>query len=179
MQSELRSDVWLHRGLYFLLGYVFIFIKILPLGQSAGDWPGPDLLLCLTMAWVIRRPDYLPAFLIALVILLTDLILMRPPGLFAFAVVLGTEFLRNRIHFVRELSLFAEWMMIAVLMMSILMTTQIIAFLTITPVENFGFEVIGVLASIAAYPIVVWMSNLLFKVHKPAMGEVDALGRRL
>ena len=36
-----------------------------------------------------------------------------------------------------------------------------------------------VVASILFYPVVVWLSHVTLGVHKPGMGEVDEMGRRL
>jgi rod shape-determining protein MreD len=80
MADPVRGKVWLLRGAFVGLALVLFFFRILPLGSDAGKWPGPDLLLCIILAWVTRRPDYLPALLIAFVVLAEDLLLMRPPG---------------------------------------------------------------------------------------------------
>jgi len=43
-------------------------VRILPLSTEPGSVPGPDVVLCLTFAWVLRRPEYVPALLIAAVL---------------------------------------------------------------------------------------------------------------
>ena len=73
MGDSLPASVWAHRGLYAALALALLFLRLLPLGSIAGAWPGPDLLVCLTFAWVLRRPDYTPVLLIAAVLLLEDL----------------------------------------------------------------------------------------------------------
>ena len=97
-----RSAHWMYRGLFLAIAVVLLFLRLLPLGQSAGAFPGPDLLLCLIMAWVVRRPDYLPLAMIVIVMLMEDLLLMRPPGLWTALVVLATEFLRSRVALTRS-----------------------------------------------------------------------------
>ena len=42
---------------------------------------GPDLLIAFAFAWSLRRPEYVPSLLLALLFLLADLLLQRPPGL--------------------------------------------------------------------------------------------------
>ncbi len=74
--------------------------------------PGPDILICVIMAWIVRRPDFLPMPLILFVILLEDLILMRPPGLWTAIVIVATEFLRGRVALTRELSFVVEWLLV-------------------------------------------------------------------
>lgn len=83
-----HASHWGHRVLFLGLALVLLFLRLLPLGNAPGTLPGPDLLLCLIMAWVMRRPDYLPVGLIILVVLAEDLLLLRPPGLWTALVVL-------------------------------------------------------------------------------------------
>ena len=56
MVDPLRVTLWFYRGLFMVLAMVLLFLKLLPLGTLAGTWPGPDLMLCLIYAWVLRRP---------------------------------------------------------------------------------------------------------------------------
>jgi rod shape-determining protein MreD len=67
MAESLPASVWAYRGLYAALAFALLFLRMLPLGSVAGAWPGPDLLVCLTFAWVLRRPDYAPVLLVAAV----------------------------------------------------------------------------------------------------------------
>ena len=96
MVEGVRSSVWLYRGGFLLVALILLFVRLLPLGSVAGDWPGPDILLCVIFAWAMRRPDFLPVWLLVAVLLTEDMILMRPPGLWTAIVVLATEFLRGR-----------------------------------------------------------------------------------
>ena len=50
----------------------------------------------------MRRPDFLPVLLIGAVVLLEDLILLRPPGLWTALVILATEFVRARAALTRR-----------------------------------------------------------------------------
>ena len=179
MVDPLRRDVLLHRGIYVLVALTLIFFRLLPLGTKAGSLPGPDLLLCLTLAWLLRRPDYLPVLLIAAVFFLEDLLLLRPPGLWAALVVLGTEILRSRIALTRELSFLVEWLFIGLMMIALFLGYRLTFSLVMLPQVSFGYAMVQVLASILVYPVVVWLSHVTLGVHKPGMGEVDDMGRRL
>ena len=96
MLTTMRNSVWIYRAGFVAIAMGLLFLRLLPLDSVAGDWPGPDLMLCLMLAWVTQRPDHLPTGLIAVVVLAEDMILMRPPGLWTALVVLATEFLRAR-----------------------------------------------------------------------------------
>ena len=69
MIDPARASLWLHRAGIILVTLALLFLKLLPIGSTAGDWPGPDLMLCLILAMVVRRPDYLPIWLVLLVVL--------------------------------------------------------------------------------------------------------------
>lgn len=66
------------------LGYVAVcgalmFTRLLPLDSLPPSWAGPDLIICVTMAWMLRRPDSVPMIVIAAVALMADFLFQRPP----------------------------------------------------------------------------------------------------
>lgn len=174
-----RQEHWLFRALFLALALGLLFLRLLPLEHEPGTLPGPDLLICLILAWVVRRPDFLPLPLILIVILVEDLILMRPPGLWTAIVVLATEFLRSRIALTRELNFVAEWMLIAGVMLGMMLAYRLALVVAFVPQPAFGFAIVQFLWSIALYPLVVALSRLVLDLRKPATGEVDDFGRRL
>lgn len=174
-----RSEHWVFRGLFLAVALALLFIRLLPLGSAPGALPGPDLLLCVIMAWIVRRPDFLPMPLILAVILAEDLILMRPPGLWTAIVILATEFLRGRIQLTRELSFVVEWALIAGVMLAMTLVYRLVLGVAFVPQPPFGFAIVQILWSIAVYPVVVGLSRLALDLRKPATGEVDSFGRRL
>lgn len=174
-----RSAHWMYRALFLAIALLLLFLRLLPLGQSAGAFPGPDLMLCVIMAWVVRRPDYLPLAMIVFVMLLEDLLLMRPPGLWTALVVLATEFLRSRVALTRELNFLVEWMLVSALMLGILLAYRVVFAVAFLPQPPFGFAVVQVLWSALLYPIIVGLSAMVLDLHKPATGAVDSFGRRL
>ncbi|MCU0829260.1 MAG: rod shape-determining protein MreD [Tabrizicola sp.] len=174
-----RQAHWIFRGLFLVIALFLLFIRLLPLGSAPGALPGPDLLLCLILAWVVRRPDFLPMPLILVVILIEDLILMRPPGLWTAIVILTTEFLRGREALTRELNFVVEWVLVSGLMLGMMLAYRLILGLAFVPQAPFGFAIVQVLWSIALYPLVVGLSRLALDLRKPAMGEIDSFGRRL
>lgn len=179
MAEGVPAQVWAHRALFAGLALLMMFVRLLPLGSEAGGWPGPDVLLALTLAWVLRRPDYVPAALIAAVVLLEDLLMMRPPGLWAALTVLAAEFLRNRAALTRELSFVVEWVVVAGVMAAVVMGNRLVMALTLMDQVSLGQAMIQLVATILCYPLIVAVSRLAFGVRKPAAGEVDAYGRRL
>ena len=171
--------VWLHRALFLAIALILLFLRLLPLGSMAGELPGPDVLLCIVFAWTMRRPDYLPAVLIAAVVLLDDMILMRPPGLWTAIVIIASEFIRARVALTRELNFGVEWLLVAGMMVAMLLVYRLVFAVVLLPQPGFGFAMVQVLWSIVCYPVVVALSRYVLDLHKPAMGEVDAYGRRM
>ncbi len=179
MAEAVERRIWVYRGLFLGLALLALFLKLLPLGGVPGGLPWPDLLLCLTMAWVLRRPEYLPALLVAGVYLLADFLLMRPPGLWALLVLLGTEFLRSRSALTRELTFVMEWMMVAGVMAAMVLGMRLVLAVAMVPQAPLDMTLAQLTLTILSYPLVVMVSSYALKVHKPATGEVDAMGRRL
>lgn len=179
MVDGATRSVWLHRLLFIAIALLLLFFRLLPLGSMAGELPGPDVLLCIVFAWTMRRPDYLPALLITVVVLLEDMILMRPPGLWTALVVIASEFVRARVALTRELNFGVEWLLVAGMMVAMLLVYRLVFAVVLMPQPAFGFAMVQVLWSIMCYPAVVGLSRYLLDLHKPAMGEVDAYGRRM
>jgi rod shape-determining protein MreD len=179
MARALIGPVWGFRALFVAIAIFLMVVRMLPLRTLPVTIPGPDLLTCVACAWVLRRPNYVPALLIAAVFLLEDFLLLRPPGLWAVIVLAGTEFLRSRVGLMRELGLAMEWAMVTVVMVAMVVAYRLIyaaAYLQEPPLTLVALQLLG---SILSYPIVVGLSRLAFGLRKAATGEVDALGRRM
>lgn len=173
-----RFETLAPMALWGLIAAVSIVVRMLPLGNAPG-WPMPDVLLALTLAWVLRRQAHLPAVLIALVFLAEDLFLMRPPGLWALMVLLGTEFLRRRESVVRELNLLFEWAMVAGVMLAMVVGNRLLRAVVFTPNDPLLPTLAGLVLTVLSYPLVVVVLQGVLRIRKPATGEVDERGRRL
>jgi rod shape-determining protein MreD len=188
--------ILLHQALFVAIATLLLFLRLLPLSSAGADscaanavwcnlsaWfvrmPVPDLLLCIVFSWTMRRPDYLPVLLIACVVLLEDLILLRPPGLWTALVIVASEFVRGRVALTRELNFGVEWLLVAALMVAMLLTYRLLFAMLLVPQPPFGFAMIQVIWSILCYPVVVFLSRYVLDLYKPAMGEIDAYGRRM
>jgi len=165
--------------LFLALVTVIVFVRLIPLQTTPSQWAMPDLLICLCFAWVLRRPDYMPILLIAAVMVVTDFIFMRPPGLMAALVVLGAEFLRARSHIVRELPFSLEWGMVAGVITGVMVANRVILILVMSPRPPLGLSLFMLVFTLAAYPFVVAFSKYVLGVRKIAPGEVDSLGHLL
>ncbi|TYB85547.1 rod shape-determining protein MreD [Oceaniovalibus sp. ACAM 378] len=167
------------RLFFVLLVCLLAFIQVLPFSVGDRRWPLPDLVTLLAFAWVMRRPDYVPAILVGVLVLLGDILFMRPPGLWAALVVIGLEFLRAREHLSRDLPFLVEWMLVATVLLFMTLGHALIlaVFLVDQPVPGLTF--MQLIVSAVAYPLVVAVSRFVLGIRKMAPGEADALGYRL
>ncbi len=168
-----------YRALFLGLAALLLFARLLPLSAIPADWPGPDILFGLAIAWVLRRPDYVPAPAIVAVFLLEDLLTMRPPGLWALIALTATEFLRSREALTRDLPFAVEWVMVSVVIAITMIVNHLVLALFMVPQAAFVEAMMHALSTIAAYPVIVGLSHALLGLRKVAPGEVDALGHRL
>jgi len=179
MVDPAPSTKWFYWALFLGLSALLFFVRLIPLQTTPSSWAMPDLLVCLCFSWVLRRPDYMPVLLIAVVMLMADILFQRPPGLMAALVVLGAEFLRRRSPLIRELPFMLEWAMVAGVMVVLLVAYRMTLIIVMLPRPSLWLSMVLLFATIAAYPLVVAFSRYVLSVRKIAPGEVDALGHRI
>lgn len=179
MVDPITARTWGYRALYLGVMLTLAFVQLLPLGPAAGRWPGPDLGLALTFAWVLRRPAYVPAPLIAGLFLFLDLMLQRPPGLGTALVLLGSEFLRARRDMSRTLPFTAEWMLVSVVLVALAGANQLALAVVMASPPPLGLALLRAVFTAATYPLVVLLSHYVLGVRSAAPNEADALGNRL
>ncbi len=138
----------------------------------------PDLLIAFAFAWSLRRPDYVPAISLAAVFLLTDLLLQRPPGLWALLALLACENLKSRGRSLRDSTFGAEWVAVAVRLAVILLLNRIVLSVLLIPPPQLGLSLIELAMTIATYPAVVLVTQTLMGVRQAAPGDLDTLGGR-
>lgn len=173
----MRRLMW--RGVFVVLTLLVLFVRLLPLGDGAGGVPGPDLLVVLALAWATRRPDYVPVLLVGAVMLLADFLFMRPPGLWAAITVLGVEFLRTREQGFRDLPFLVEWGMVALVLLAMTLANAAVLLVLLVDQPSLGLTLLQLIATIAAYPVVVAVTVFVFGLRRAAPGEVDDRGHRL
>ncbi|WP_296639564.1 rod shape-determining protein MreD [Roseinatronobacter sp.] len=190
-ERSLSSRLW-YVALFLGIGALIWLFRLLPL-QGLGDasrvpgdtslslatWPTPDLMLALCLAWVVRRPDLLPAPLIAGYIFIEDILMMRPPGLWALIVLGATEFLRQRNPTLRGLSFLLEYALIAALMLGMFLLNRMVLGIVMVPQAPLGLSLAQFVGTVATYPLVAAGLHFGLSLRKPATGEVDDLGQKL
>ena len=171
------TRTWAMRGTYAALAATVLFAQLLPLDFTPRRIAPPDWIAALTFAWALRRPDFVPPWLVAAVLVLADLLMQRPPGLWAALVLVAAEYLRRRDRGLRDSTFLEEWLTVALVLGIISLIYRVILGLTIVSAGTFALALTQYGATVLAYPLVVGLSHLLFGVRHTAPGEYDPAGR--
>lgn len=171
--------LWSMRAMFVACALLILFFHLLPLDPAPRRWAGPDILTALAFAWAVRRPDYVPIILLALVMLLADLMLQRPPGLWSVLVVCAAEWLKSRERRDRETTFALEWLTFAGTLIVITVIYRTVLMVLIVTPGALTLSFVQVVMTIAAYPLVVGISYFILGVRRAAPGDVDRLGRAI
>ncbi|MCV2880436.1 rod shape-determining protein MreD [Actibacterium sp. XHP0104] len=176
MIDPVTSQRWVYRLIFVALAGLVTFVQILPLQTAPTRVPGPDLLLCLAFGYVQRRPDYAPVLLMTLVFLLSDFLLMRPPGLWTALVLLGAEFLRNRQAGSGEVPFPAEWLLTGAAIFAVYTLNVLLLAMTGTPAPARGMMLVQAVLTVACYPLVVGLLHYGLNLRRTAPGGIQPRG---
>ena len=187
-----------YRSLFLAFAALILFFRLLPLSSGNSpwplptavlenmpdwlypyEWPGQDTLLCLAIVWVLRRPYFIPALMVAGVFFLDDLLSMRPPGLWALIVLVGTEFLRSRELATRDLPFLAEWLMAGGVIAAMTLANRLVLALFMIPQVSLGPTILQMATTIVIYPLLAYAMQIAFDLRRAATGEVDEFGQRI
>ncbi|MCF3973730.1 rod shape-determining protein MreD [Paracoccus sp. EGI L200073] len=171
-------QVMIGTALFLICMGLLLFLRLLPLTIGLPGWPGPDLGLCLTFAWVLRRPDQLAAPVIALIFLAEDILLLRPPGLWAAIVLLGTEAARLREARWRDQPFMVEWLRVAILIGAMMLGYRVVLLLSMSPIPALGQVLLQYIATVAAYPLVVFAARWLIGLRRIDSAESEMMRYR-
>lgn len=159
-------------ALVVLCWLILLFLRLLPLFGSLTGWPGPDLGLCLIFAWLLRRPDQIPALLIVALVLVEDVMLLRPLGLWTLMVLLASEAVRHRW---RDQPFVVEWLRVSILIGAMLLGYRVVQVVFFLPVPAFWQVVLQFIATVAAYPLVVFAARWLVGLRHATPAEADMM----
>ncbi len=179
MAEPRAGQVWLMRTTYMGIALVVLFFHLLPFEMVPHRFAPPDVLIAITFAWALRRPDFLPALLVAGVMLLCDLLLQRPPGLWSALVLVATEWLKRRDRRIRDNTFFEEWVTVAVVLAVITVIYRLVLALLIVSPGTLYLALIQYVGTVLIYPLVVAVSHVFLNVRHTAPGDFDPMGRSL
>ncbi len=175
--NELTSTrhIWTYRALFLALCGVVIMAKLLPLGLNDAGLPGPDLLLALTFAWLLRQPALVPVGAILVVFLMADFLFQRPPGLWTLLVIVTSESLRRRRLTMTEFPFLVEWSAFAGAVFTMIILNRLVLWVLMVDLPSLGLSLVHGIVTIAIYPLVVLISKYLFGLRKIGPAEAEAL----
>ena len=179
MSERKTQKLWTMRMVYLSLVVWVIFFNLLPLETTPRVWAGPDVLMALTFAWVVRRPEYVPPLSVALVFLLTDLLFQKPPGLQAALMLIACEMLHKRSHGMREIFFPLEWLHTSVAVIGVTLGTRLVLAVLMVPQAPLALSLIQLVMTIIAYPLLALVSHAIFGVRRPRVNETNAFGVRI
>lgn len=175
MAERSQTYLWAMRTLFVGICTLFVFLRLLPLDTLPRGWAGPDFILAFTLAWALRRPEFVPPLLVAAIFLLCDLLFHRPPGLWAALVLIGSQTMRSRAPDLRDLTFPVEWVSVATTLVAMTLGYRLILGVLMVDQAPLGLSLMEMLMTLIAYPVVVLVSQTLLGVRKVAPGELDAM----
>ena len=179
MADTPTSELWSMRAAYIGLAILIVFVQLIPLQTTPRDWAPPDLIVAMTFAWALRRPEYVPSLAIAGVMLFADLMLHRPPGLMAALVLIAASSLKRQAMQVRDEGVMSEALLIVIAVVGTALLHRTILAILLVPNAPLGLTMVQVGMTILAYPFVVLISQLFFGVRARAPGDQATGGARL
>jgi rod shape-determining protein MreD len=179
MSEASPTQPWVKQLSFVGLCLAVLFFQLLPLETTPRRWTGPDLVLLICLTWALRRPEFAPAYLIAGVALLADLMLQRPPGLLAALTVIASQTLTRRARQMRDQGFAVEWLTVSGALLAVMLGNRLVLALVAVPQAPMGLTLIQLIMSILFFPLVAALAQVLFGVRRVAPGEVDAWGHKL
>jgi rod shape-determining protein MreD len=170
--DPVTRHIWTYRLIYLALGLLVIAYKLMPLGLGESGIPAPDILLALTLAWLMRQPAVVPMGAIILLFLLADFLFQRPPGLWTLLVLVTSESLRRRRAHMTEFPFLVEWGAFAAAVFALLILNRVALWLLVVDQTTLGLTLAHGIVTVAVYPIVVAVSKFVFGLRK--LGPIDS-----
>ncbi len=169
---------WAKGATFALLAMTIIFVHLLPLDTLPDRWVSPDLLMAFAFAWCVRRPEFMPVLLLAVIFLLADLLLQRPPGLWAFLMLLACESLKTQTHSLRVTGFPLEWLTVVGMIVGVTVAYRVILSVLLIDMPGLGLALLQMGLTAMCYPLVAGITHAFMGVRKSMPGDLDTLGDR-
>jgi rod shape-determining protein MreD len=176
MVDPLTMRRFLFRCLFAGLCALIIFLNMLPLTTQPRMIPGPDLLFCLTAAWIMRRPRWAPVGLIVVMHVIADLLFMRPLGLWPAITLLAYEYLRRKARNTTEITPVVEITMVSATFAAAVAVNVIVLFVFAVPQASLAALLLHVIVTALAYPLVIGFSVFVAGVRRAKPTDIDDEG---
>lgn len=151
----MRRAPFLENTLLLAIAFVATQFMLLPLAPGDGIVM-PDLIYALVIAWVIRRPASTPLWVVLVIGLLADVMLARPIGLGALALVLAAEGFRARSVMFHGAPFPLEWLAATAGFAAILVGMRLALDLVLADAPAIAVMLRYLAATALAYPVVAF-----------------------
>lgn len=175
MIPGMRKQVLVGTGIFLLCQIAIMFGRLLPLSAGTVNRPGPDLAVCLLLAWMLRRPDQLFAPMIAVMFLLEDILLMRPLGLWTVVVLVASEYARSRESRWRDQPFMVEWLRVSILLGAMMLGYRVVQLVFLLPVPALGNVMLQYISTVGSYPLVVLALRWLIGLRRITAAEAEMM----
>lgn len=171
-----QSGVWMMRLAFCLVLAAILFFQLLPLYTAPRGWTGPDLVVAFAFAWAVRRPEFLPPLMLAGLFLLCDLLLQRPPGLWAALMLFACERLKNQARTLRDAGFATELLTVSLTIIGVALGNVVLLALFLVDTPALSLVAIQTVATLLAYPVTAIFSQMVLGVQRIAPGDLDRVG---
>lgn len=159
------ASVWIRRLTVSVLLLICATGLPMPRPLMTDFLPQPNLAYCIVAAWIVRRPECVPLSIVAITALLEETLLLTPPGLWSAAMVLSALFLRDSGAMIKRTTFVLEWGLVSITFLVASVVCALLKLALFIPSASLQLMSLDVMATVAAYPLVVLVSNQLFGVR--------------
>ena len=171
--------IWVRQLLLILFAALVVFYKLIPFTLEPTELPAPDILFCVISALIIRRPEIVPFWIIAIIYFGFDVFLMQPPGVWTACILIATEVTRaNRDTFRENLFLF-EWFYLCLIFCLALLANRIFWAVSLVPTPPVSILFWEFFFTALAYPVVLFIITYILRIKKPVLGALGMKGQKL
>ena len=176
MNTQTLTHLWGMRLTFALVVCIVLFFHLLPVATASRLWVGPDMLIAFACAWSLRRPEYVPSVALAGLFLLADLLLQRPPGLWAMLALLSCEHLKVRSRALRDVSFASEWLTVCIIFAVVAVAYRLGLLITLLEPPALAPSIVQLVMTMLCYPLAVAVTHWFLGVRKTAPGDYDTGG---
>mgnify|MGYP001240726233 CR=1 FL=1 len=126
MAGFMNITLWTSSIKYLLLSFIIISVQILPLPIVQQEILWPDLIFLFSVGWLLRKPDQLPIMVIYLVHLISDIVLLRPIGLWSGLSLIVFVFVKWRIYKTKAIFQIGQELIFVMALLALVLITNLI-----------------------------------------------------
>ena len=163
-----QSKNFFSTSLFFLLGIILVVAPIAPTNLNIKTYANlyPDLVTCLIFALVINSPKLFPAPLVLILCLLSDILLMRPIGLYCALLFLITEIIRGYHRFIIREGFLRHILIFSVCLLVLQCMNILLHKLFFIPLPDFILVIKQLFLTIIVYPVFDFPLKFFLKKEK-------------